>query len=94
MGYEFFENGMIEFVVIYGGLEIGFGLAMLIAAMKKELFSGVYFMTLLVSLALPIARVLMLLPREMEGKMGSFLLIELAIVAALIWPLLRKRRTD
>ena len=92
MGYSFVGNGIIEFVVIYGGLEIGFGLAMLIAAMNRAFFPGVYFMTVVVSLALPIARIWMLIPRNMEGKMSTFLMIELAILAALIWPLLRRSR--
>jgi len=94
MGYRFKDNGMIEFVVIYGGLEVGFGLAMLIATMNRILFPGVYFMTAIVSLALPIARVGMLMPREMEGKMGAFLMIELAILAALVWPLFRRGRNE
>lgn len=94
MGYSFKGNGKIEFVVIYGGLEIGFGLVMLIAAMNQVLFPGVYFMTTIVSLALPLARILMLIPGKIEGKMSSFLIIELAILAALSWPLLRKAMTE
>ena len=92
MGYSFIGNGIIEFVVVYGGLEIGFGLAMLVATMNRILFPGVYFLTAVVSLALPIARVWMLIPRGMEGKMGTFLMIEIAILAALIWPLFRRSR--
>ena len=94
MGYSFKGNGKIEFVVIYGGLEIGFGLVMLIAVMNQVLFPGVYFMTTIVSLALPVARIWMLIPGQIEGKMSSFLMIELAILAALSWPLLRKAMTQ
>lgn len=88
MGYNFKGNGIIEFVVIYGGLELGMGLAMLVATMNRALFPGIYFMSAVISLALPIARIWMLIPREMEGKMGALLIIEFVVLAAFAWPFL------
>jgi hypothetical protein len=91
MGYIFKDNGRIEFVVIYGGLEIGLGVAMLIAVLNQVLFPGVYVMTITVSLALPIFRAWMLLPGEIEGKMWLILSLEILIVACLILPLLTNK---
>ena len=94
MGYTFKENGIIEFVVIYGGLEIGLGLTMLVAAFNRVLFPGIYFMALIVSLALPIARVLMHIIENSVGLMGAILWIELVVLAALVWPLIRRVRSE
>jgi len=91
MGYTFNEKGVVEFVVLYGGLEIGMGLAMIFASMSKVLFPGVYFMTMVVSLALLLTRVWMLISRGMGNKLDALLLIELAIAGALLWPFLRSK---
>ena len=94
MGYTFKGNGIIEFVVIYGGMEIGFGLAMLVAVVNRAIYPGVYFMALAVSLALPIARTGMFLPLKIDSKAGPILIIELAILAALIGPFLRRGKHE
>ena len=47
LGFNFTGSGIVEYVVVYGGLELGLGIPMMLSAYNRSLFSGVYFMTTL-----------------------------------------------
>ncbi|MFE8070991.1 hypothetical protein QQM79_08015 [Marinobacteraceae bacterium S3BR75-40.1] len=60
LGYQLSSAGVVEYVVVYGGLEVGLGLGILIGARHPLLFPGVFFMTSLFSLCLPVFRGVMM----------------------------------
>ena len=92
LGYSFKGNGIVEFVVLYGGMEFGLGAGMLVATFNKKLFPGAYFMALVVSLCLPLARIGMHLASNIKGHGGFMLVVETLVFAALVMPCLRRTR--
>ena len=63
LGFSFFDTGIVEYVVVYGGLEVGLGLPMMYAAFRRKLFPGIYFITTFFSLCLAIFRLVMILSK-------------------------------
>ncbi len=84
LGFKFFDSGIVEYVVVYGGLEVGLGFPMLIASFKPVLFSGVYFMTTLFSLCLPVFRLFMIFSHGMTTTLVILFIIEIIIFISLV----------
>jgi len=62
VGYELQGAvGKAEFFTVYGGLQLGLGLAMLIGSSVKQAFVGTMLMAFVVSLVLALVRLLSLL---------------------------------
>ena len=84
LGYELDAMGKVEYIVVYGGLEWGLGLAMILGALNSALRPGVFFMTLVFSAMLPITRCVMLLQQGYNKTLLVMLTIETVIVLSLL----------
>lgn len=91
VGFTLSEPGLIEYVTVYGGLEVGLGAAMIIGARNPILLPGVFFMTTVVSVCLPLFRAAMLLAYESNTVVLAILVLELLIALALLVTLARTR---
>ena len=84
LGFVFRGSGIVEYVVVYGGLEIGLGTAMIIGVFNSRLFPGVFFMTTLFSGVLPIFRVAMITVHGSTTTLLALLGVESLIVLSLL----------
>lgn len=84
LGYSLSSAGLIEYVVVYGGLEVGLGLAMVTGARRPRLLPGVFFMTCVFSLVLPLYRSVLLLIHESNPSILAIFGVELVIAVVLL----------
>ena len=74
----------MEYVVVYGGLEIGLGAAMIIGVFNSRYFPGVFFMTTVFSGILPIFRIAMIVVHGSTTTLLALLGVESLIVISLL----------
>lgn len=85
LGYELDAMGKVEYIVVYGGLEWGLGLAMIFGAVNSTLRSGVFFMTIVFSTILPVTRCGLLVSQQAYNKtVLGMLTVETVIVLMLL----------
>lgn len=84
LGFMLSDSGLVEFVVVYGGLEVGLGLAMIVGARRTLLLPGVLFMTTVFSACLPLFRAGMLLLYPASPAVLAILALEVTILVALL----------
>ena len=92
LGLAFHGSGIVEYVVVYGGLEIGLGTAMIIGVFNSRLFPGVFFMTTLFSGILPIFRVAMITVHGSTTTLLALLGVESLIVLSLLASVFFRRK--
>ncbi|NVK37767.1 MAG: hypothetical protein HWE18_07570 [Gammaproteobacteria bacterium] len=79
------SHGKVEFLSVYGGLQLGLAVAMLsVSFMPKLLLGGVFFSTVF-STVLAFCRLILVLTAPMHTMLLSLLVIELVIAAFLFW---------
>ena len=83
LGFNFTGSGIVEYVVVYGGLEFGLGIPMMLAAYNRNLFSGVYFMTIFFSLCLPLFRSVMIFLNGVSTTLLILFFVEITIFLVL-----------
>ncbi|MBT7854487.1 MAG: hypothetical protein HN675_14310 [Opitutae bacterium] len=84
LGFVFHGSGIVEYVVVYGGLEIGLGAAMIIGVFNSRYFPGVFFMTTVFSGILPIFRIAMIVVHGSTTTLLALLGVESLIVISLL----------
>ena len=84
LGFSFFDTGIVEYVVVYGGLEVGLGLPMMYAAFRRKLFPGIYFITTFFSLCLAIFRLVMILSKGATSTLYILFGTEILILLLLL----------
>ena len=83
LGFNFTGSGIVEYVVVYGGLELGLGIPMMLSAYNRSLFSGVYFMTTFFSLCLPLFRSVMIFLNGVSTTLLILFFVEIIIFLVL-----------
>ncbi|WP_283789218.1 hypothetical protein QNI23_015140 [Bermanella sp. WJH001] len=84
LGFGLLTPGaMIEYFSVYGGLQLGLGLAMIGVTFKPGMFLGGLFFSLIFSWVLAASRVVGLALYEPNGLMWGLLVLEGAIALAL-----------
>ena len=84
------DGGMSEFVTVYGGLEVGLGLAMIVPALSPALRPGGLVFALVLSAALPCFRIPTLLALSVPRTTWVLAGVEIVIAAALLVAWLRR----
>lgn len=84
LGLTLSDTGLVEYLVVYGGLEIGLGIAMITGARRPHLLPGVFYMTTVFSVILPVFRSVLLLSYPANASHLIILGLELVIAAALL----------
>lgn len=77
----------VEYFSVYGGLQLGLGLAMVGVSFKPQLLMGGLFFSLIFSWVLAISRIVAVALYEPNGLMWALLVLEGAIALALsyVW---------
>jgi hypothetical protein len=84
------DGGKSEFVTVYGGLEVGLGLAMIVTAVVPELRPGGLVFALVLSAALPCFRIPTLLTLSVPRTTWILAGVEVVFVALLLLAWLRR----
>lgn len=84
LGFTLSSAGLIEYLVVYGGLEVGLGLAMILGARRPRLLPGVLFMTTVFSGFLPFYRLVSMMYFDVSTTVVAILFLESAILVALL----------
>lgn len=82
--------GMSEFITVYGGLEVGLGLAMILTGWHPELRRGGLVFALVLSAALPLFRLPTTIVLDVPRATYVLLAIEIVLAAALLVTWLRR----
>lgn len=90
VGFELVgDGGLSEYITVYGGLEVGLGVAMVVTALSPELRAGGLVFALVLSTALPLFRLPTVLALRVPRGTLMLLLIETGLAAALFTAWLR-----
>jgi len=97
VGFELINgSGMSEYITVYGGLEVGLGLAMLITSFVARLRLGGLAFTFILSACLPLFRVPTILVFDVQSTTYALMAVEIAFAILLglaLWRELRKCNT-
>ena len=86
LGFGFLQPAaQIEYFSVYGGLQLGLGVAMLAVSMQSQLILGGVFFSWVFSSVLAVCRLVALVLFDGNGMMLGLLLLEMAIAAGLYW---------
>jgi len=86
VGFKLVDGqGRSEFVTVYGGLEVGLGIAMILTGLSPQLRLGGLAFAAIVSLALVVFRVPTLFRYEVPSKIYYFVIAEIVTAAWLTW---------
>lgn len=91
LGYRLSGAAWVEYLVVYGGLELGLGTAMVLGARQPTLVPGVFFMSTVFSLCLPVYRFATLLFYPLTPGILAALVVEFVIAASFVIVALRRR---
>ena len=84
LGYQLIgDTGLAEFFTVYGGLEVGIGLAMVLTTMRLKWYAGGLMFAVVIAWSLPIFRILSLILFAPEIGAWVYLLLELVLAIAL-----------
>jgi hypothetical protein len=83
LGFTLNDIGLSEFVSVYGGLQVGLGLAMLLSSIKPSYLEGAVFFALITSLGLFIFRLIAISSIAANGGVYAMAILEGVIVLAL-----------
>lgn len=83
------DRGLSEYVTVYGGLEVGLGIAMIVTALDPALRAGGLAFALVLSAALPCFRIPTVLLLAVPRGTIVLMVVELMIAAALFVAWLR-----
>lgn len=83
LGFTLNDGALVEYVTLYGGLVFGLGLGILVGARHPLLLPGVFFMTAIFSLCLPVFRGVMMGLHGANPLLWWLLAGEILIVLAL-----------
>lgn len=78
-------HGKVEFLSVYGGLQLGLGVAMFWLSMRPKLLFGVVFFATIFSSVLAMSRLIHVLMAPMHGMLLALLVLEVAIALYLLW---------
>jgi hypothetical protein len=83
LGFTLNDIGLSEFVSVYGGLQVGLGMAMLLSCTKPDYLEGAVFFALITSLGLFIFRLIAISSIAANGGVYAMAILEGVIVLAL-----------
>lgn len=89
LGFSFSNLGIAEFYSVYGGLQLGIGLAMILSSLNEHYFPGGLFFALVLSCGLLMFRVIAMLQFGSNEALMSMLILESIIVVMLFVQLKR-----
>ena len=83
LGFTLSPVGLSEFFSVYGGLQVGLGLAMLVTSFNKDYIEASLFFALITSIGLLIFRLISLMSMVVNEGVYAMALLETIIVMAL-----------
>jgi hypothetical protein len=83
LGYMLTNVGLSEFFAVYGGLQVGLGVAMLIASIKTEYIEASLLFASITSLGLLIFRLIALVRFDASEGIVAMVILEAVIVIVL-----------
>ena len=94
LGFTLLPNGLTEFFSVYGGLQVGLAMAMILASTKPEYLAGGVFFAWVTSLGLLAFRIMGVLLYGGDAGIYAMAVLELGIVLLLSWPLLQAQKAS
>lgn len=94
LGFTLLSNGLTEFFSVYGGLQVGLAMAMILASTKPEYLAGGVFFAWVTSLGLLAFRIMGVLLYGGDAGIYAMAVLELGIVLLLSWPLLQAQKAS
>lgn len=86
LGLSWIEpHGKVEFLSVYGGLQLGLGVAMIWLSIRPKLLFGGVFFSAVFSSVLAVSRLVHMLMAPMHSMLMALLVLEIAIALYLIW---------
>lgn len=92
LGFTLLQNGLTEFFSVYGGLQVGLAMAMILASFKPAYLAGGVFFAWVTSLGLLGFRIMGVLLYGADAGVYAMAALELAIVLLLTWPLFKPQK--
>jgi hypothetical protein len=89
LGLSFLNLGIAEFYSVYGGLQLGIGMAMILSSLNEHFLPGGVFFSLVLSCGLMLFRVIAMLQFGTNDALISMLVLESIIVLMLFIQLKR-----
>lgn len=89
LGLSFLNLGIAEFYSVYGGLQLGIGMAMILCTLNEHYLTGGVFFSLVLSSGLMLFRVIAILQFGTNDALISMLVLESIIVLMLFIELKR-----
>ena len=83
LGYMLNDVGLSEFFAVYGGLQVGLGVAMLIASIKTEYIEASLLFALITSLGLLVFRLIALVRFDASEGIVAMAILEAVVVIVL-----------
>ena len=87
LGFMLVDQGVSEFVSVYGGLQLGLGAAMMLSTLKDEFIPGALCFAFITSLGLLTTRIMALIGYGANTDLYIMAALELFIVVILALPL-------
>ncbi|GAA6135971.1 hypothetical protein NBRC116188_27610 [Oceaniserpentilla sp. 4NH20-0058] len=84
-------SAKVEFISVYGGLQMGLGLAMIVSSFNPKLLIGAVFFSFIFSSILVVVRVGSILFFGANEMIWSLLFLELSISMLFLWYLIKNR---
>lgn len=94
LGFTLLPNGLTEFFSVYGGLQVGLAMAMILASTKPKYLAGGVFFAWVTSLGLLAFRIMGVLLYGGDAGIYAMAVLELGIVLLLSWPLLQAQKAS
>lgn len=86
LGFEFTHKAALtEYFSVYGGLQLGLGLAMLFSSYKDKLLIGAVFFSCVFSFVLCLSRIVGIIIHSSNELMWILFILELVIACLLFW---------
>lgn len=89
LGFSFSNLGMAEFFSVYGGLQVGIGMAMILSSLNEYYFPGGLFFSVVLSCGLLMFRIIAMLQFGSNDALFSMFILEALIVVVLFMQLRR-----
>ena len=89
LGFSFSNLGMVEFFSVYGGLQVGIGMAMVLSSLNESYLPGGLFFSVVLSCGLLMFRIIGMLQFGSNDALFGMLILEASIAVALFAQLRR-----